>query len=140
MKPDPNGPRDNRENPLTHQVLSRLLMIIQALDTNYSANQVREEAAAFTLKIACPLVWHDRRQGSPKVVEGATCFFLQFETQFIGVTADHVIKAYEAASEANRNLVCQLRTSRPFDLVNSIIDRHPDLDIATFRVSDELLA
>jgi hypothetical protein len=115
-------------------------MIVPSVDPNTSPKHVREEAAAFTLKVACPLVWHDRTEGWPKLVNGATCFFLQFEQETFGVTSNHVIQAYEAVSGTNRNLVCQLRTSRPFDVLSSIIDRNPDLDIATFRVPDEVLA
>jgi hypothetical protein len=115
-------------------------VIVQSLEPNTAPEHVREKAAAFTLKVACPLVWHDRTESWPKLVSGATCFFLQFEQETIGVTANHVIQAYEAAFCTNRNLVCQLRTSRPFDVVSSTIDRNPDLDIATFRVPDEVLA
>jgi hypothetical protein len=43
MKPDPNGPRDNRENPLTHQVLFHHLTIDLLED---AFHELKEDAAA----------------------------------------------------------------------------------------------
>jgi hypothetical protein len=40
--------------------------------------------------------------------------------------------------KANLNLVCQLRTSPPFDLSAAIIERDAQRDIATFRVSEAI--
>src|SRR5690348_17059792 len=94
-----------------------------------------DEVAAFTLRIARPLVWHDRTLGWPKKLDGGTCFFLRFEHGVIGVTADHVIDAYESAIAANPNIVCQVRASAAFDLAGAIIDRDSGRDVATFRVS-----
>jgi hypothetical protein len=65
--------------------------------------------------------------------------FLGFERGVIGVTAGHVVSAYEAAVEANPNVVCQLRTSPAFDLTGAIIARDAARDLATFEVSDNLL-
>ena len=36
---------------------------------------VHDEVAALTLKVARPLIWHDRTEGWPKRLDGATCFF-----------------------------------------------------------------
>ncbi len=96
--------------------------------------------ADFTLKVACPLVWFDRKAPWPKQVFGATCFFLLLNGGVVGVTAEHVIGAYEAAREANPRTVCCLREVPDFDLIGSIIDRDAVLDIATFRVADSVLA
>src|SRR5258708_5790922 len=99
-----------------------------------------EEVAALTLRVARPLIWHDRTEGWPKRLDGATCFFLRFEQGIIGVTADHVISAYESAIAANPNTVCQLRNSPAFDLLRAIIARDAARDIATFAVSESLLS
>ncbi|HEV2651684.1 MAG TPA: hypothetical protein VGU69_10530 [Rhizomicrobium sp.] len=99
-----------------------------------------EAMADFTLKVATPVVWHDRKQGWPKPIKGGTCFFLRFEDGVIGVTANHVVEALEAAISSNSNTVCQIRTTKPVDLPGLIIDRCADLDIATFRASGELVA
>jgi len=102
--------------------------------------EVRDEVAALTLRVARPLIWHDRTEGWPKRLDGATCFFLRFEHGVIGVTADHVISSYERAVAANPNTVCQLRTSQPFDLAAATIARNTTRDIATFTVSEAILS
>jgi hypothetical protein len=101
---------------------------------------VHNEIAALTLRVAWPLIWHDRTKGWPKRLDGATCFFLRFEEGTIGVTADHVVSAFESALAANPNTVCQLRDSPAFDLLAAIIARDAQQDIATFAVSDEILS
>lgn len=99
-----------------------------------------KEIAELTLRVARPLIWHDRTKGWPKRLDGATCFFLRFEQRVIGVTADHVVSAYEKAIVANKNTVCQLRNSPVFDLLAAIIARDTKRDIATFAVSEDVLA
>jgi hypothetical protein len=101
---------------------------------------VHNEVAALTLQVARPLIWHDRTEGWPKRLDGATCFFLQFEVGIIGVTANHVISAYESAVAANPNIICQLRTSPAFDLGGAIIARDAERDIATFAVPEAVLS
>jgi hypothetical protein len=101
---------------------------------------VQDEVAALTLKVARPLIWHDRTEGWPKRLDGATCFFLRFEDRIVGVTANHVIDAYERAVAANSNTVCQLRNSPAFDLPAAIIARNASRDIATFAVPEVLLS
>jgi hypothetical protein len=102
--------------------------------------EVRDEVAALTLRVAQPLIWHDRTEGWPKRLDGATCFFLRFEQGIIGVTANHVIDAYLRALATNPNIVCQLKHSPPFDLVAAIIARDAARDVATFAVSEALLS
>lgn len=67
-------------------------------------------------------------------------FFLRFEQGIIGVTANHVITAYESAVAANPNTVCQVQSSPPFDLASAIIARDAARDIATFAVSEAELS
>jgi hypothetical protein len=101
---------------------------------------VRDEVAALTLKVARPLIWHDRTKGWPKRLDGATCFFLRFDEGVIGVTSNHVVSAFESALDANPSTVCQLRESPAFDLPAAIIARDAARDIATFAVSKALLS
>jgi hypothetical protein len=101
---------------------------------------VRFEVAVLTLKVARPLIWHDRTKGWPKRLDGATCFFLRFHEGVISVTANHVVSAFESAVAANPNTVCQLRESPVFDLLAAIIARDGTRDIATFTVSEALLS
>ena len=56
-----------------------------------------EALADFTLKVATPINWHDRKEGWPKRVYGGTCFFLRFTNGIIGVTANHVLEALQMA-------------------------------------------
>jgi hypothetical protein len=101
--------------------------------------EVLKEVAAFTLKVCTPLYWHDRRVPFPKKVEGASCFILRFSDRLVGVTAAHVLQAYQVARQQTPTLVCQLRLM-PFALHDAIIDCDADLDIATFGLSEaELL-
>jgi hypothetical protein len=99
---------------------------------------LHEEVTALTMKVARPLVWHDIQQSWPKRLLGGSCFILRFDAGLIGVTAEHVIKAFEGAKIQAASTVCLLRTVR-FDLTGTIIDRDADLDIATFSVTENQL-
>src|ERR1700687_147899 len=96
------------------------------------------EVAALTMKVARSLLWHDVREPWPKRLPGASCFILRFNSGLVGVTAGHVITAFEEARRQVGQIVSFLRTVR-FDLANSIIDRDAKLDLATFRVTEEQL-
>jgi hypothetical protein len=98
-----------------------------------------EQVADFTLRVYTPLFWHDRQVPFPKEVEGGSCFVLRFCERLVGVTADHVLRAYQAKRDVISTLVCQLRVM-PFLLHEVIIDCDPDLDLATFRLSEAELA
>lgn len=97
-----------------------------------------DEVANLTMKAALPLVWHDPREPWPKRLPGGTCFALRFEDRLIGVTAEHVIRAFEDAKREASPLESLLRTVR-LDLPKAIIDRDAELDLATFRVNEEHL-
>jgi hypothetical protein len=57
----------------------------------------------------------------------------------IGITADHVVTAFEVEKKKRGTTIdCLLRTV-PFDLVGAIVDRDAELDIATFRVTEDQL-
>lgn len=101
---------------------------------------VQDEVAALMLRVARPLIWHDRKQGWPKQLDGATCFFLRFDSGIVGVTANHVAGAFESALATNSNIVCRLRDSPAFDLLTAIIARDAARDIATFAVSEAILS
>lgn len=57
----------------------------------------------------------------------------------IGVTADHVIAAFEDDKKNIAGTRCLLRTV-PFDLLGAVLARNADLDIATFAVTDDDVA
>jgi hypothetical protein len=110
------------------------------LTAGFDDQALKDEVAALTLRVARPLIWHDRTERWPKRLHGATCFFLRFEQGMVGVTANHVISSYESAVASNPNTVCQLRNSPTFDLSATIIGRDAARDIATFAVSDALVS
>jgi hypothetical protein len=101
---------------------------------------VEEQLAEFMLKVARPMLWHDPALFFPKTLNGGTCFFLKFEQAIIGLTANHVIQAFERAIAANPNIICQLGVSARFDLLQAVIDRDEERDIASFRVTPGLLS
>jgi hypothetical protein len=97
------------------------------------------EVATLTMKVARPLVWHDVQESWPKRLSGGTCFILRFDAGLIGITAEHVVMAFEAEKKKRgAKIDCLLRTV-PFDLVGAIVDRDAELDIATFRVTEDQL-
>lgn len=97
------------------------------------------EACQLAMSVARPLFWTDLHVPWPKVLCGATCFVLRFRDGLIGVTADHVIRAFERAEDEAREIVPMLRTAR-LDLARALIDRDAELDLATFRVTEEQAA
>lgn len=106
---------------------------------NPSEQALAKALADFTEKVATPIIWHDPKEGWPRRIYGGTCFFLRFAHDIIGVTANHVVGALEKAVDGNSNTICQIRTSMRIDLPSLIIDHCPEWDIATFRVSEELI-
>src|SRR5437870_1308113 len=79
-----------------------------------------------TMKVARPLVWHVQEYW-PKRLSGGTCFILRFDAGLIGITAEHVVMAFEAEKKkGGASIDCLLRTV-PFDLVDAIVDRDAEL-------------
>src|SRR5262245_10847334 len=100
---------------------------------------LHNEVASFTMKLATPLTWHDLRESWPKRLLGGSCFILRFDVGPIGVTAEHVVTAFETEREKRGAATgCLLRTV-PFDLPGAIVDREAELDIATFSLTEEQL-
>src|SRR5215469_11028702 len=81
------------------------------------------EVATLTMRVARPLIWHDVRKSWPKRLLGGTCFILRFDEGLIGITAEHVIAAFEAEKEKQGAAIGCLLRSVPFDLTGAIIDR-----------------
>lgn len=100
---------------------------------------LHQRVSDLTLKIARPLVRYNDREPWPKSLSGGTCFILRFDRGLIGVTADHVISAFEEDKLKDVGMRCLLRTV-PFDLLGAILARDAVLDIATFAVTEEDLA
>ena len=78
------------------------------------------------------------RDRDPRIGNGSV-FFLDLGHGALVVTADHVLQGYLDRRVERPNLACQIGNI-PFDPEASLIDRDPDLDIATFRINDRDLA
>jgi hypothetical protein len=98
-----------------------------------------DDVGLLTMQVARPLLWHDLKVPWPKRLTGGSCFVLRFTAGLIGITADHVIKAYEQAERQMRQPICLLRTVR-LNLMEALIDRDGRLDLATFRVTEAQLS
>jgi hypothetical protein len=96
------------------------------------------EKARFALEMTIPLAWHDVMKPFPKKVEVASCFAVKFRERLIGVTAAHVLGAFQKDRRQNPGIGCQL-SSLPFDLAEAVIDHDDDLDLATFELSEAQL-
>jgi hypothetical protein len=94
-----------------------------------------EAVTEMALAVARPLFWHDARAAWPKRLRGGSCFVLRFSSGLVGVTAEHVVSAFEREAKSAVRPICLLRTV-PIDLGEALIDRDPELDIATFRVTE----
>lgn len=90
-------------------------------------------------KTCGPIYWHDVTVPAPKPLRGGSCFVLRFPSRLVGITAAHVVSAYERNASDVSTLICQF-WRMPFDLRGAVIDIDHDLDIATFSVSEALLA
>ena len=98
-----------------------------------------DDVGLLTMQVARPLLWHDLRAPWPKRLTGGSCFVLRFDAELIGITAEHVIRAYEQAQRQMREPICLLRTVR-LNLMEALIDRDAQLDLATFRVTEAELS
>jgi hypothetical protein len=98
-----------------------------------------DDVGRLTMQVARPLLWHDVKVPWPKRLTGGTCFVLRFEGGLIGVTADHVVQAYVLVQGRMREPICVLRTVR-LNLMEALIDRDAQLDLATFRVTEAQLS
>ncbi len=97
-----------------------------------------EKVGNLTMRIARPLIWNDDLEAWPKILHGGTCFILRFDTGLIGVTAEHVIGAFEDLKRIRNDITCLIRTV-PINLIESIVDCNTELDIATFKVTERQL-
>ena len=100
--------------------------------------ELHQRVCDLTSKAARPLVRYDDCEPWPKVLSGGSCFILRFETGLVGVTANHVLAAFEEDRQQNPGIRFLLRTA-PIDLFGAIIARDADLDIATFSVTEDTL-
>jgi len=93
------------------------------------ARTIRDLVGSYTT----PFFWTvEGPHGTPTIPGGGTAFFVDTGQTKFGVTADHVIVGLEQARSRGR-CMCQLLNLQ-FDPLERIIDRHRDIDIATFEL------
>jgi hypothetical protein len=101
------------------------------------ADEFCKQITQTALQWARPIWWYDWQQPFEKLkITGASCFVLRFKTAYIGVTAAHVVNQLLEARRYTASLDCRLQLT-PFNLLYTVIETNDDLDIATFRISEE---
>lgn len=97
--------------------------------------EVMKQLYEFVCRSCFALFWYDNRVAAPQNLRGGSCFILRFDDRLVGVTANHVVEEYIKDRQTMAAPACQL-WNMPLDLVERVIDRDADLDIATFSVSE----
>jgi hypothetical protein len=94
----------------------------------------------FATSVCAPLYWIIKEpDGRNKRVRNGTAFFLNAGSGVFAVTAAHVLAGLDEDSKSAKVESVQLGTDLALDLSgrHAVIDRHDDVDIATFRITDE---
>lgn len=97
-----------------------------------------KEIADFTLKVGRPLYWHDAMAPWPRLIRGASCFTVRTRQRAFGITAAHVVHSFQTDLAETPTLICQIANAE-LDLRNTVIDYDPNLDLATFAISEDQL-
>lgn len=85
-----------------------------------------------------PIFWFDLDDAARKILHNGTVFFVQTQTEVIGVTARHVVADYR--DDASRRRVrLQIFNAIVNDLQDRVIDESEPHDVATFRTDADLL-
>jgi hypothetical protein len=100
-----------------------------------------KEELKFAASVTAPLFWMLRRANGSVMVKNGSVFFLDAGQGVFAVTAAHVVLECLEDSKSPDFLKCMIGgngKSVPMGrLDDRIIDAHPGIDIATFRVSPE---
>jgi hypothetical protein len=96
----------------------------------------------FATSITAPLYWIIREGPRQYRVRNGSAFFLDAGQGPFAVTAQHVIEGFRRDSAAGNVVAVQLGLDLPLDFTSrhAIIGEHPDIDIATFRITEEEIA
>jgi hypothetical protein len=95
----------------------------------------------FVMSMTAPLYWIVREGKGYRVRNGST-FFLNAGEGVFAVTANHVIEGWKRDCDVGNVVALQLGLDLPidFDGQNAIIAAHEEIDIATFRISEQEIA
>jgi hypothetical protein len=86
-----------------------------------------------------PISWTIRVENDALKLTNGTAFFVKTPRATFGVTARHVVAGFLAAKTANSRTICHLLDTE-LDLASAVISQGSTADIATFRVSDTVIA
>src|SRR5271154_292366 len=101
----------------------------------FRADKAGQEMFQTIVRSTAVLYWH--ADGGP-VLHNGSMFFLDTKKALFGVTARHVYEGYLRAREQGP-MTCQIG-NLVFDPTERLIDLGRDVDIATFRVTEQEIA
>jgi hypothetical protein len=81
-----------------------------------------------------PLGWARRDKNGAADLRNGTCFFVQTPDSMFGVTANHVVQGFQDYCDGRKGITCQIGNV-PIPLLDRILSRGRDVDIATFSIS-----
>lgn len=92
----------------------------------------------FATSITAPLYWIIKEAPGQYRVRNGSAFFLDAGEGLFAVTAQHVIQGLRRDTAAGNVVAVQLGLDLSPDFAgrNAIIGEHPDIDIATFRITE----
>ncbi len=85
-----------------------------------------------------PIYWYPKGAENPEIKHNATITFIKTPKRLLGVTAAHVLEKYEADCKENQ-ITLQIYNAVVDDLLDRVIARHDNLDLATFDIDEEFL-
>jgi hypothetical protein len=99
------------------------------------AAELLKNAVGYTV----PIGWVVSGGGDEQRLSHGTAFFLRTQKKLFGITARHVVDGFLAAKAAKTSTTCHLM-DEPFPLDRAIVGLGARADIATFRVSEQLIS
>ncbi len=91
----------------------------------------------FVTSVCAPLYWIIREADGSRRVRNGTAFFLNAGEGIFAVTADHVMVGLDQDRSQHEIEAVQLGCDLKLDFAgtHAVIDRNPDMDIATFNIA-----
>ena len=87
-----------------------------------------------------PLYWGTDPYNAATILHNASCFFLEIGAHRFGVTANHVIAAYQEARARHPNVHFVIRNTIFDDIEAQAIDADTAIDVFTFSVTEQQFA
>jgi hypothetical protein len=87
------------------------------------------------LRRVMPIYWHRANAPWPRELRGGSCFAVRTSSELFGVTAAHVIRAFEVDSQRSGPLIIQL-CGATFNIEAALRDVDDEMDVATFSLAE----